>query len=196
MRNTWRVVVALWVCWRGHRGQVDKGGVAYWRHPLRVAWMAWAICGDLEAVAVGLLHDYVEDVDYEHGWLRLESVFGEKMANRVWVLTRRQQLMVPHAEMGMFRGFLVRDESYEEYIDRVAREGDRVVLAVKMADLLHNTDPTRLGPNEFHMRVAYVTESGDELDHLGRPVPPLQQHRIERYLLALEKVAAARVGRR
>lgn len=195
MRQLWRVVVALWVCWRGHRGQVDKGGVAYLRHPLRVALLAWAICGELEAVVVGLLHDYIEDVNYEHGWMDIHRHFGAGIASQVWSLTRRRQMCDPRVEMGFYRRRVVRDETYAEYIERVVREGDRVVLAVKMADLLHNTDPARKVPREFQMRVAFVTKSGDEIDHSGRSVPALPQLRRELYLQALGQVAAARAYR-
>lgn len=109
----------------GHRRQRDKAGRRYIFHLVRVAWIAYGLTGDPEALVVGLLHDYFEDVEsIQTG--TLGERFGHRNDTQILTLTR------PSLQ-----------HSYESYIDRIANCGDRIVVAVKIADLLHNTDPSR-----------------------------------------------------
>lgn len=125
MRHIYRILLALRMALWGHRRQKDKAGQPYYRHLLVVAWLAYGLTRDPEAVVVGLLHDYLEDVRPDDV-PKLRARFGDMTAARLICLTRH------HAE------------DYDLYISRIYDCGG-VVLAVKIADLLHNTDPTRRG---------------------------------------------------
>lgn len=119
-----RILKALvFVAW-GHRHQRDKAGRRYVWHLVRVAWLAYGLTGDAEAAVAGLLHDYLEDVD-PNGVGALRRWFGGETALRVFYLSRRG------------------GQSYRDFISTV-KDGGSVVVAVKIADLLHNTDPERL----------------------------------------------------
>jgi (p)ppGpp synthase/HD superfamily hydrolase len=76
---------------------------------------------DLQTIA--LLHDIIEDTDYTEEQLRED--FSSRVADAVMLLTK------------------VEGESYQEYIVRLAKNED--VRLVKIADLTHNMDITRLG---------------------------------------------------
>ena len=112
-----------------HEGDVDKAGAPYWMHPLMVAIRVKSIAerGHLDvetAVTAALLHDVVED-----GKTTLSSIqrqFGMGVANVVGILTRDPKM------------------TYMEYVAKVVASGSRIAMAVKWADVLHNTNPKRL----------------------------------------------------
>ena len=102
-----------------HKGQVDKAGVDYIQHPLFVASL---VEGEL-AKTVALLHDVVEDSDWTLEDLRKEGL-PEEVVQAVGILTKK------------------RNENYEEYILRVKQ--NPLARQVKLADLKHNSDLSRL----------------------------------------------------
>lgn len=101
-----------------HAGRFDRAGVPYIEHPRAVAGM---VSGELEK-AVAYLHDVVEDSDSSVEDIR--EFFGDRIADAVDCLTRRS------------------GEPYMDYIRRLAV--DPVARIVKMADLEHNMDVSRL----------------------------------------------------
>lgn len=103
---------------RKHEGQVDKAGVPYINHPRAVAAK---LDSDVEK-AVALLHDTVEDTDATVE--EIKEVFGEEIADAVEVLTHPK------------------DEPYMDYIRRIWT--NRLARDVKLADLEHNMDLSRL----------------------------------------------------
>lgn len=126
VRSLWRIVRALVLALWGHRGQKDKAGKAYWRHLVTVAWIAYGLTHDPEAVVVGLLHDYIEDVKTPGGEGRIYRIFGAETCRRVMWLTRNE------------------DEDRRHHLGAMAINADYIVIAVKIGDLLHNTKPGRL----------------------------------------------------
>ena len=110
---------ALAIAKDAHKGQVDKAGVAYIQHPLFVASL---VEGEL-AKTVALLHDVVEDSDWTLEDLRKEGL-PEEVVQAVGILTKK------------------RNENYEEYILRVKQ--NPLARQVKLADLQHNSDLSRL----------------------------------------------------
>lgn len=110
---------ALAIAKDAHKGQVDKAGVDYIQHPLFVASL---VEGEL-AKAVALLHDVVEDSDWTLEDLRMEGL-PEEVVQAVGILTKK------------------RNENYEEYILRVKQ--NPLARQVKLADLKHNSDLSRL----------------------------------------------------
>lgn len=111
--------IALGIARKAHDGQTDKAGKPYVTHPIRVA-QAVGTSETLQAAA--LLHDVIEDTDVTFADLAAEGV-SYRVQCIVDTLTRRD------------------DESYDEYIRRVALDKD--ARAVKMCDLRDNLDPVR-----------------------------------------------------
>ena len=115
---------ALGIAVEVHRGQVDKLGMPYILHPLAVS----SKLDSLELKIVGLLHDTIEDADITAGYL-LDQGIPRHLVDAVQLLTKSE------------------DEEYESYLNRVKE--NPIARAVKLADLAHNTDPSRAsGLNE------------------------------------------------
>ncbi|MBE8952235.1 MAG: GTP pyrophosphokinase [Quinella sp. 1Q7] len=112
-----------------HRGQVDKSGVAYINHPLTVA----ANVGEnISAVIVALLHDVAEDTSLTVDDLRQKIPLTDAEVRALELLTHDEKI------------------SYAEYIARI--KADDLARAVKLADLRHNSDLSRIknpAPNDF-----------------------------------------------
>lgn len=110
---------AMEICYRAHEGQLDKGGMPYVFHPFHVAEQM----EDEYSTCVALLHDTVEDGGIELSGL-YEADFPEEIVKTVDILTRREA------------------EPYMEYIERL--KGSSLAVKVKLADLEHNRDMSRL----------------------------------------------------
>ena len=111
---------AMSIAYKQHDGQFDKAGLPYIFHPCHLAEQM----GDDElAICTALLHDVVEDTDMTFEDLRAEG-FSEEVLSALKSLTH--------------------DKS-DPYMDYVARiKGNPIATAVKLADLRHNSDLTRL----------------------------------------------------
>ena len=103
---------------KAHEGQVDKSGKPYFGHPKAVAAM---VEGEVEKT-VAYLHDVVEDTGVSVEEIR--SLFGDEVADAVDLLTHREG--VP----------------YFDYVEKI--KANPVARRVKMADLTHNMDLSRL----------------------------------------------------
>ena len=110
---------AIEIAARTHAGQTDKGGAPYILHPLRV--MLRVAPGAQQIVAV--LHDVVEDSDVTFEDLEREG-FSAEVVKGLRAVTK------------------VEGESYEDFVARAAR--DPVGKAVKLADLMENSDLSRI----------------------------------------------------
>lgn len=102
-----------------HQGQVDKAGVPYILHPLR---MMLRMITPAEMMAA-VLHDVVEDTPWTPEGLRDEG-FSDDVLEAVSCLTRRD------------------DETYQAFIERAAP--NMLARRVKLADLEDNMDLRRL----------------------------------------------------
>lgn len=113
---------AMRVAYDAHHGQKDKAGLPYVFHPFHLAERM----EDEASACVALLHDVVEDSDLSLG--DLEAQFPPEVTEAVRLLTR---------EPGV------------DYLDYVrAIKGNPVATRVKLADLEHNSDESRLsGPD-------------------------------------------------
>jgi (p)ppGpp synthase/HD superfamily hydrolase len=107
-----------------HAGQVDKGGVEYWKHPVSVMNRLGPEASD-EIKLVALLHDVIEDTTYTAEDL-LRRGYPESVVQSVKLLTKPKG--VP----------------YLDCIKAIAASGDRMAIAVKRADNQDNLDPGRL----------------------------------------------------
>lgn len=110
---------ALRVCYEAHSGQMDKGGVPYVFHPLYVAGQMQ----DEYDICVALLHDVIEDSDYTMEDI-ISMGFPGQIIDAIRCITK------------------LKSQSYEEYIQAV--KTNPIAVRVKLADLEHNSDLTRL----------------------------------------------------
>ena len=110
---------ALKLSFEAHKDKVDKSGMPYVYHPFHVAEQ---MTTETE-VAVALLHDVVEDTGYT---IRELSGMGfpKEVTDALALLTHDDA--VP----------------YLEYVEKL--KGNPVARAVKLADLQHNSDLSRL----------------------------------------------------
>ena len=69
MRTTFETTLSF-IRYIAHAGIVDKGGVPYWQHPVRVAMNIGKLfpgyAQDEEILMAALLHDVMEDTEYEY----------------------------------------------------------------------------------------------------------------------------------
>lgn len=104
----------------------DKGGKPYILHCLHVMHKVGP--DDQELMQIAVLHDLVEDTSWTIDGLRSEG-FSERVLTALKLLT--------HIPIGHPEG-----QTYEDYIKAIATNDD--ARRVKMADLKHNSDITRM----------------------------------------------------
>ena len=115
---------ALKLCFEAHKEQTDKSGLPYVFHPFHLAEQMT----DEETVTAALLHDVVEDTTYTFDDL-LQMGFPTKVVDALRLLTQGK------------------DVPYMDYVQ--ALKDDPIARAVKLADLRHNSDLSRLdNPDE------------------------------------------------
>ena len=110
---------ALKLCFQAHKDQQDKSGMPYVFHPFHLAEQMT----DEDTTVVALLHDVVEDTDYTLEDLKAMG-FSDTVLEALKLMTHDPQ--VP----------------YMDYV--AAIKPNRVAKAVKLADLRHNSDVTRM----------------------------------------------------
>ena len=109
---------AMKLAYAAHCGQADKGGIPYIFHPYHLAEQ---MTEEISA-CVALLHDVVEDTDVTFEELAQE--FPKEVIEALRLLT--------HAE----------GTDYLEYVKAI--KANPVARAVKLADIAHNSDESRL----------------------------------------------------
>lgn len=110
---------ALKLCFEAHKDQLDKSGMPYVFHPFHLAEQM----KDEATTIVALLHDVVEDTEYTFEDLEAMD-FGEEVIAALKLLTHDDA--VP----------------YMDYV--AALKHNSIARAVKLADLSHNSDVTRM----------------------------------------------------
>jgi (p)ppGpp synthase/HD superfamily hydrolase len=135
---------------RAHAGQVDKGGVAYWHHPVSVMNRLGPEAPEDYKLAA-LLHDVIEDTEYGADDLRAMS-YSSAVVDAVQRLTK------------------VDDIPYLDNIERIAASGDKIAIAVKIADNEDNLDPERLArvPADMQTLSRQISKYQDSLKILRR----------------------------
>lgn len=106
-----------------HKGQFDKGGHPYINHPRFVS----AHCTSPEAKIVGMLHDVIEDTDVTLDMLK-EYGFNDDILTALDLVTKKK------------------GPDYDEDIYYKKIKANPVAREVKLADLTHNSDISRI-PN-------------------------------------------------
>ena len=118
---------AMQIAYRAHHGQTDRSGVPYVFHPFHLAEQMETE----ETTVAALLHDVAEDTELTLEDLR-EMGIPERVLEALALLTHDPA--VP----------------YLEYVARL--KDNEIARAVKLADLKHNSDLTRLnrvGPRDL-----------------------------------------------
>ena len=110
---------ALKLCFEAHKEQVDKSGMPYVFHPFHLAEQMT----DETTTVVALLHDVVEDTELTFDDLEKQG-FGEEIISALKLLTHND------------------DTPYMDYVTEI--KSNKIATAVKLADLKHNSDLTRL----------------------------------------------------
>lgn len=109
---------AMQIAYNAHQGQVDRASIPYIFHPFHLAEQM-----DTEAECiVALLHDVVEDTDIT--FEELEKEFSSEVITALKLLTHKK--CIP----------------YMHYVE--ALKENPIARKVKLADLKHNSDVTRL----------------------------------------------------
>ncbi len=110
---------AMNIAYDAHQGQVDKGGTPYVFHP----WHLAEQMDDEISTIAALLHDVVEDTD--------------------WTIEQLEAEGFPQAAMEVLR--LLTHPKGQPYMEYVAGlQHNPVAVKIKLADLRHNSDFTRL----------------------------------------------------
>ena len=129
---------ALKLCFEAHKEQTDKSGMPYVFHPFHLAEQM----DDESSTIVALLHDVVEDTNYS--FVDLTNMgFSEEITSAIKLLTHSDEV------------------DYMDYVRSI--KGNKLATKVKIADLTHNSDLTRL----------------NEVDEKAKS-------RVEKYKLALD----------
>ena len=110
---------AMKLCFEAHKNQADKSGLPYVFHPFHVAEQMT----DEKTTIVALLHDVIEDTSYTLQDLR-NLGFDEDVLGALELMTHDKN--VP----------------YMDYVAKI--KGNAIAKTVKLADLSHNSDLTRL----------------------------------------------------
>ena len=109
---------AIKLAYKAHKDQYDKAGLPYITHPLHLA----EATSDEYATIVALLHDVVEDTDITLDDLAKE--FPKEVIDALKLLTHQKSI------------------PYMDYVAKI--KTNDIARAVKIADLKHNSDLTRL----------------------------------------------------
>lgn len=111
--------MAMKLCFETHKDQVDKTGLPYVFHPFHLAEQM----DDEISTACALLHDVVEDSEMTLEGL-LETGFPVEVVDVLTLLTH------------------INDVPYMDYVREIKK--NPIATKVKIADLKHNSDLTRL----------------------------------------------------
>lgn len=123
MLYTDKTKYAMKIAYEAHKDQVDKGGVPYVFHPFHLAEQMKTE----NTVCVALLHDVVEDTDVTLDDLKAQG-FPDEVINALSLLIHKKNI------------------PYMDYIKAIKE--NPIATEVKLADLAHNSDYTRIGKFE------------------------------------------------
>jgi (p)ppGpp synthase/HD superfamily hydrolase len=110
---------ALSICFEAHKDQLDKSGMPYVFHPFHLAEQMETE----ETTIVALLHDVIEDSSINADDLKEEG-FSEEIIEAILLMTHEK------------------GADYKKYVKAI--KSNPIARAVKLADLRHNSDLSRL----------------------------------------------------
>lgn len=112
---------SLKLVYKYHKDMVDKGGNPYIEHLLYVS----NNCNTYESKIAGLLHDILEDTECSEYTLLSQGIPTD-VVEAIKLLTKKDS------------------EKYNDYIERLINSENNIALEVKLSDLSHNMDLSRL----------------------------------------------------
>jgi len=129
-----------------HGSQKRASGDPYFNHPLEVAAILTELKLDDASIAVGLLHDTIEDTDATRA--EIDQLFGGEIGTIVDGLTKIERL-----------NLVSREEAQAENLRKLllAISQDVRVLLVKLADRLHNMRTLQYMRADKQQRIAQET---------------------------------------
>src|SRR5215207_7876109 len=129
-----------------HGTQKRASGDPYFNHPLEVAAILTDLKLDDATIAVGLLHDTIEDTDATRA--EIDQLFGSEIGEIVDGLTKIERLQL-----------VTREEAQAENLRKLllAISADVRVLLVKLADRLHNMRTLDFMAADKQKRIAQET---------------------------------------
>ncbi|WP_338723235.1 bifunctional (p)ppGpp synthetase/guanosine-3',5'-bis(diphosphate) 3'-pyrophosphohydrolase [Devosia sp. XK-2] len=129
-----------------HGSQKRASGDPYFNHPLEVAAILTELKLDDASIAVGLLHDTIEDTDATRA--EIDQMFGGEIGTIVDGLTKIERL-----------NLVSREEAQAENLRKLllAISQDVRVLLVKLADRLHNMRTLQFMAPDKQRRIAQET---------------------------------------
>ncbi|MBE5937114.1 MAG: bifunctional (p)ppGpp synthetase/guanosine-3',5'-bis(diphosphate) 3'-pyrophosphohydrolase [Lachnospiraceae bacterium] len=113
---------AIKIAYSAHENQKDAAGIPYILHPIHLAEQM----NNETRTCIALLHDVVEDTDVTLE--ELEKEFPPEITDAIRLLTHT-------------------NEDYYEYVEKICTSLD--ACFVKVADIIHNMDETRLCKNDL-----------------------------------------------
>src|SRR6266498_3160171 len=131
---------------REHRGQTRSSGDPYLIHPLNVAYILSEMHLDETSIAVGLLHDVLEDTLTTKE--TLQETFGDDIADLVDGVTKISRY-----------AYVSKEEQQAETFRKMllAMVSDLRVVLVKLADRLHNMRTLQFLAEEKRLAIAKET---------------------------------------
>src|SRR5512135_524996 len=129
-----------------HKGQTRASGEPYLVHPLEVAAILAEMRMDPACVAVGLLHDVLEDTLTEPE--RIREYFGSDVLHIVEGVTKISKIPFSTSEERQA-------ENFRKLL--LAMVDDVRVILVKLADRLHNMRTLQYLPEDRRIRIARET---------------------------------------
>ena len=129
-----------------HKGQLRSSGEPYLTHPLNVSSILADLRMDEVTIAIGLLHDTVEDTLASLPEIR--QLFGEEVESLVSGVTKISKI-----------NFRTEEESQAENYRKLilAMADDIRVIIIKLADRLHNMRTLEFLPPDKQRRIAQET---------------------------------------
>ena len=112
---------AMRIAFDAHKDQVDKTGLPYIFHPFHLAEQM----ADEVSVCAALLHDVAEDT---------AITFEDMMAQGISADVIAALKLLTHVD----------SVPYFDYVKKIKDSGNQTAIAVKLADLRHNSDASRV----------------------------------------------------
>lgn len=141
MNDYEKIKTALKIARDAHRNQKDKSGEDYIYHPVTVA----LLCQNVDEKTVALLHDTIEDCSDVVSYESLEKAgFEKEIIDAVKLVTHIADKSVD------------KHEDYRNYIKLLKASGNQLAINVKIADLTHNSDTSRMGGKKSSKYEDYI----------------------------------------
>lgn len=143
-----------------HRGEYDKGGIEYLKHPLHVAHTLKMRGASEEAQMAAIAHDVVEDTKGKPNEITIEQIEAmhapQSVVKALRLLThvkdvdyieRRTAENIANGMNPKIARIIAKEEEYFNYVTLLSK--DDIARIVKIADLDHNGDLSRVTDDDL-----------------------------------------------